>query len=102
MQAILDGFRRDFEGLLRNCSVLLTALSKFEITIVNNFSFSLSDLIVLAVLGYIAITIINFILDFIGTTFMPTKSLKSYGEYAVVTGATDGIGKERIEHCSCF
>jgi 17beta-estradiol 17-dehydrogenase / very-long-chain 3-oxoacyl-CoA reductase len=93
MAAALAIIQSELTGLLSKCELLLTTLSKYEVTIFNRFSFSVNDIIVLVVFGYIFFTVFNTVLNFIGTTFMPRKSLKSYGEYAVVTGATDGIGK---------
>jgi 17beta-estradiol 17-dehydrogenase / very-long-chain 3-oxoacyl-CoA reductase len=47
-----------------------------------------------AVTGYLCLRVILSILNFIYVYFMrPGKKLTRYGDYAIVTGATDGIGK---------
>ena len=52
------------------------------------------SLIAVVYVGFLLLRIVFSILRFIFVYFLrPGKDLKSYGSWAIVTGATDGIGK---------
>jgi len=68
--------------------------------------------IVMLALGLVAIAAVKFLLGVISFIYVyflrPGKNLRAYGEWAVVTGATDGIGKaysvelaKKGKHCLC-
>jgi hypothetical protein len=88
---------RQFAQLQTHFSLLCGTMHRHTVTLASHHTEWIIVAVALAMLFLWALRLIYGILRFVGTYFLrPGKNLRVYG-WAVVTGATDGIGKAYCE-----
>lgn len=78
---------------------LQTELAAFLVALQSSPAGLAINVLALALLGAAALRWAAALLGFVYAYFLrPGRNLRKYGEWAVVTGATDGIGRAYCEH----